>query len=198
MIQFTICGIRIEIHFLFVGVLTMFLLIDPTGISALGLFASVIHEMGHVVALIITGYRPKRISFEMTGICLNQNNHAISYLTEIFILLAGSLTNFLIFFWCLAMEQQLDKVGVWAMIHLMLGIVNLLPMNALDGGKILRIILLQCCNVVRTDHIVFWVQLICVFVVTAFCILSVLTGKTNFTALIFCTYLIASMLLSKT
>lgn len=200
MIYFDWKQIRIEFHFLFLGVIALFLLMDRTGVAACGLTASILHETGHLIAFACSGYRPKRLSFELTGICLEKGNQNISYAKEIIILFAGSGMNFLLFAanvgWAVMNQRGADGIGIFGVTNLVLGLINLLPVSALDGGKILHICLQQFCSPRVSAKICFWIQLMITLLLTLSAVISVLLGNTNFTVLLFCAYLVAMLLLS--
>lgn len=197
MITFRFCGIEIELHFLFFGILTIFLLIDSSGVSAYGLIASLMHESGHILALAVSGYRPQKISFELSGICLKQNPSPLSPGKEIFILLAGSGVNFSVFALSLLSAGSLQKIDTFAVVHLLLGIVNLLPFLSLDGGKVFLLLLSQCVSILTAEKIAFFLQTVLILGFTLFSVFSVLAGKINFTACILCGYLLAMTFLNE-
>lgn len=190
MIQLQFKGIQIELHFLFIGIITLFLLNDKSGISSYGIIASLMHESGHIAALCLSGYRPKTISFELSGIRLENNLSPVCFQKEIFILLAGSGVNLTVFALSLLSAGTIEKVSVFAAVHLMLGLLNLLPIASLDGGKLLILILSQYISVLSAEKIVFCIQSFLVVAFTFICVISVLSGDINFTACILCGYLV--------
>lgn len=141
MLEIKIKNITVEIRFLFFSVLTLFLLLDKTGYCFFLFLAGIIHELGHLLAFFITGYAPEKISFELCGIRLEKNNYDMSLSKQLIVLFAGSAVNFAVFFCLIFTLKSINALSVFAAGHLILGIVNLLPVTAFDGGKILEIIL---------------------------------------------------------
>lgn len=197
MICFTVRGVRVEIHFLFVAVLTLCMLLDETQIAVMGLLASLMHEAGHVAALGLTGCKPRRLAFEISGIALEQGARAMTVRQELVVLLAGSAVN-LVFFGAAAwLSGSPERAGAFAAVHLVLGIVNLLPVSALDGGKILRLLLEQVVPLRTAERICFVIQIVLLCAVITICALSLRGGVVNVSLFVFVFYLFSMVLLSQ-
>lgn len=181
----------IEIHFLFVGMITLFLLIDRTGAAVLGLLAALIHELGHMIAFVATGYSPQRIAFEMCGIRLQKKTYEMSFPKEVFVLLAGSGMNFLVFCALCYSIGSVNTTSLFAVIHLVLGILNLMPVNGLDGGKLLRLFLGRHFAERTVDITCNIVQIALILPIVACSVYSVVIGAANFSLLMLCVYLIS-------
>lgn len=138
--EFVIKGVKIRFTFLFFWMLTLFCFIDRSGILLWGVLAACIHELGHMIAFVLVGDLPEELSFEITGIKMVRSTKAITPGKEIFQLLMGSCTNFLVFLILSYSLQTVNKVSLFAVSHLILGVFNLLPIQSLDGGMILKII----------------------------------------------------------
>ena len=188
MLEFCWDGVRIQLHILFLGMLTLFLLVDPTGISAMGLGASLLHELGHLAACRLTGARPRALSFELSGIRLTGGARPLPFGKELAILLAGSGVNLLlaaVLYWISGKGRTL------AAVHLCLGFLNLLPMGALDGGKILRLVLERRFSLRTAQAACTAVQAVLAGAALLAAVTGLWTGGFHITALIFCLYLLA-------
>ncbi|HIZ56512.1 MAG TPA: site-2 protease family protein [Firmicutes bacterium] len=144
MIEAKIGGVKVQFTFFFFAILTLFLLSDRTGLTFWGILAALMHEGGHILAFILTGNIPKKISFDLCGIRIVEAGPYASYRQEAVILAAGSLVNlccFLLLYWQLGW-----KFSQIAVLHLVLGIFNLLPIWSLDGGKLVHLICMQFCS----------------------------------------------------
>lgn len=195
MIVFSWRGVRVEIRFLFVAVITLCLLLDQTQAAFYGLLASLMHETGHLIAFAMTGCRPRKIAFEMTGIALTKSTVNLSYRKELVVLVAGSAVNLIIFGIAVLIAGDIDRVDMFAAAHLVVGVMNLLPIAALDGGKIMSLLLMQSCSEQRANAICFGVQLIFIAFIMNYSIGTILQGELNFTLLILLFYLIAMLLM---
>ena len=94
-------------------------------------FISLLHETGHLIAMILSGIRPVSIHFTPSGIRINCPSEMISCRTECIISASGPLVNLVlmpILYFC-------DDIPFF--INLSLLIINLLPLKSLDAGRFL-------------------------------------------------------------
>lgn len=100
----------------------------------------IIHECIHILAGVICGYKLKNFKFVPFGTAIefedNSYNNAIK---NIFIYIVGPLSNFFISYLIYITNIKFKEEIFYT--NLILGIFNLLPLNPLDGGKILAEIL---------------------------------------------------------
>lgn len=151
MISFKIKDLLIKIDFLFVAVITIFLITDKTNFSVIALLACIIHELGHLLMFFLVGFCPTELSFELTGIRLIKPTSRLSVSKEIAVLLAGSVTNFIFFVALCYTTTEISLISVFAVTHLIVGIFNLIPLKSFDGGKILELFLLKLFTI-KTAH----------------------------------------------
>ena len=133
MLEWRLGGVRCRVSLLFPALVTALLLIQPDGLAVSCLLASLIHEGGHLLAMLTLGVPPCACTLGAFGMRMNIDNQLVNYKKNLLISLAGPLTNgvvAVILFWLHAYDA--------AMVHLVLAALNLLPTAALDGGEILR------------------------------------------------------------
>lgn len=133
MLEWCVCGIRCRVSLLFPALVTALLLSQPDGLAVSCLLASLIHEGGHLLAMVAAGVPPRACTLGAFGVRMNIDNQLINYKKNLLISLAGPLANGLA-----AVILLLLRVPNTAMVHLVLAVLNLLPAAALDGGEILR------------------------------------------------------------
>ena len=126
-------GIRCRVSLLFPALVTALLLSQPDGLAVSCLLASLIHEGGHLLAMVALGVPPQACTLGAFGMRMDIENQLIDYGKNLLISLAGPLTNGLA-----AVILLLLGSPMAAMVHLVLAGLNLLPAAALDGGEILR------------------------------------------------------------
>lgn len=177
MICFKLFKIKIYIWFSFFAIISLLLVLSRNDLIILGVFAGIIHEMGHITAFLIKGYPPREIHLEYSGIRLIPERRVFSLKEESLFLISGSAMNII----CFIIFYKLFKL--WAYIHLVLGIFNLLPVKSLDGGQLTEIIMQKLLGVKKgiiVSNIIFVV--FGIFIVISGIFLFFKTG--NFTLLL--------------
>lgn len=87
---------------------------------------SVLHELGHIIMLLIFGARPTLIKLSFYGIGMKFDEH-LSKVKELFVLLCGPAVNLALF---VIFRNE---------INLMLFLLNIFPVVPLDGGRAVRL-----------------------------------------------------------
>lgn len=138
LMKFKIWGTEVYVSFLFSAVITAMIAFDRTGYVLPLLFAVVMHESGHLIAMFFFGCAPKKIrlvpaAVEITAKPGKKDKHGI------IISLCGPLVNILLFFalWFNYLAFRSETSLVFALINLLIGIFNLIPVTGLDGGTVL-------------------------------------------------------------
>lgn len=116
------------------------------------------HELCHILCMRIFKIPQKNTSVRFWGIGLNADFSHSTYICELAVYASGSLGNFLL---ALFLSEYPD----YKYACIAYGIFNLLPASFLDGGEILKILLLL------TGLSQYVVKRICVCVTHAFCII---------------------------
>ena len=105
---------------------------DGKGEAALTLLCAVLHELGHVAAARLAGVRVERITLYPFGADMRMERRMPSYRADMAIALAGAAVNlFLVFIGALLAWPSLVACNA------VLAVVNLLPVEGLDGGAVL-------------------------------------------------------------
>ena len=120
--------------FLFLFALLLYL--DTSGMVLLGLFACILHEAGHWVALSCTGNGVRGFCLTLFGAKM-EPEAPMGLLQEFVAAAAGPAVNLAL----AVMFSRLPGGSAFAGINLALGTFNLLPVGELDGGRMVRCIL---------------------------------------------------------
>ena len=149
---------------------------------------SLIHEAGHLVAMLFFGVVPERIVFEIHGIRIDKSLSALSYGKECIVALAGPLMNtiFLLIF-------IRDTSSLLFSVNLCLLLVNLLPVSSLDGGRLLYCLTATLKGVNAAERAVTVSGIVTAFILCVILVLLILSGNTNASVVIFAVIVIFSV-----
>lgn len=117
--------------FSFPAVLSLVLCTDKAGTALFCLIACFLHELGHIAVLFGEGNIPRKITFYGGGIRLDMGGRY-----SVPALFAGCFANFFLF--CLFCFGKSEKMRLFAVVNLLTGMLNLLPIRPLDGGMLLE------------------------------------------------------------
>ena len=136
MLEWRVGGIQCRLSLLFPALMTALLLWQPDGLAVSCLIASLVHEGGHLLAMLLLGVPPQKCTLGAFGIRIDLRNALVGYGRNVIISLAGPMANGLAAAILFAVRSPNAAV-----VHLGLAALNLLPASALDGGELL------CCGV---------------------------------------------------
>ena len=125
--------IKVKFSFLVFNAL-IFMFRDAEFISAFYI-ACISHEMGHIIALKITGGELKSIEFSCSGIKMTASPYT-SIKSGIFVLMSGVAVNFILY----TLMRLCGISGYMPLFNMAEGLFNLLPYSMLDGGAVLNLI----------------------------------------------------------
>lgn len=134
MVEFAIAGTKIKISFLFVLLLTLLSLLDRSGGVFLSVLFSLLHEMGHITAMVICRESIESLTFHPFGISMKlKTSSVLSFGEELFVLLSGCVINLI--FIVLPTSQTVTYINIGIFLF------NILPIANLDGGRTVRLLL---------------------------------------------------------
>lgn len=92
--NFQIKQCEIKIEYLFFAVIAFLLFTDTTGVALLGIAATVLHEAGHLVMMLLLGSSVKTVRFHAFGVDIEETGRGRrSYLSDALVALAGPFAN---------------------------------------------------------------------------------------------------------
>lgn len=178
-------SVRWRVSLLFPALVTVLLLCQPEGLALPCLLASLIHECGHLLAMLLVGCPPESCTVGAFGArIVTDGRYQPGYGHQIAISLAGPGVNLL------------AAAGLWlagcpraAAVHGVLGMFNLLPAAALDGGQVLRCLLCLGTTPERAEWVLRAVSAAVLLPLAVGALYLVLSGRGNGSLLIVCLYL---------
>ena len=133
--SFYIGRVKVSAEFGFFALTALFLIIDRGGIGLEVLGAVILHEVGHVLLLYISGGQVRELKLRFCGAALEPEG-MLSYRQEIMLVSGGIVGNGL----GTLLSMVFGKRGTpffWG--NLVLMCFHMLPVYPLDGGRLLRL-----------------------------------------------------------
>lgn len=139
----------------FAVLLAALLFLDEGNLIFWALFACLLHELGHYLAIRALGGRLSALRLSVAGAEMTPaRGRMFSYREELLILAAGPLASLLAAGGsALLAELASAPLHLFCGINLLLALFNLLPILPLDGGRLLRILLAVLAGEARSLRI---------------------------------------------
>ena len=153
----------------------LFLLLTDTPILLAALLpAALLHELAHYAVLHLCGVRTARFTLTGLGASLYVPElHRLSYGAELLSAAAGPLMNLLL--WVLLSLTGREELTLFAGAQMVLGVLNLLPVRPMDGGRILWLATAYLTEPYTADRVAAAVGLAASSALLALCLWLVLT-----------------------
>lgn len=189
---------KIRIGFLAV-MLALSLLISRS-LFALGLFlAALSHELGHIGMARLCNIRLKECTVGIYGAGLVPEDGLYSYGQEIFLCLAGPLTNLFLgsVGLLLRLRSPSKLLEYFILSSFLLGILNLLPIRDFDGGRILFCLVSVCFDPTHAARILSFLSFLLVFVLWSFSLYLLLRYRASLSLFVFSLSLFVRIFISE-
>lgn len=126
---------------------------DKSGMALISLLAAALHEVGHLVAARFLKIPIGCMRFDLLGARIDVKGRILSYGEEWLLCVAGPLSSLIFsivgsFFW-----SHTRLAIAFSCASLLLGLLNLLPIQTFDGGRMLECALLSFASPKRTGNI---------------------------------------------
>lgn len=171
MICFHVGKTEICLEFMFFAAATLFMTLDGTGTAALGIAACFLHEGAHIAVMLLRGKRPEKIRLYGGGI----KAVSVGCCNDYSVLAAGCAANFAVFAAVYAFCKE-GAAASFAVANLLVGVINLLPVGSLDGGRLLEGIVLRAFAPERAAVILYAVEAAVFVLLLAAAALLLLSG----------------------
>ena len=186
--KFRLGGIELFLGYEAAAALTAALLLDHSGTVLCCFFAAVMHECGHLLMMRLFCCRLRSISITLfdVKICADEPK---SVGADAMIASAGVMTNFFFAAVCYPFLPMMS------LSHLAIGIFNLLPMDSLDGGRLLLLWLTRRLSAFAAERILKAVTFVFLTPILCCGIYVLLHTKYNYSLLAVSLYLLTVLLL---
>lgn len=194
--SFRIKGIRFDVSYYFFALMTAFFILEPDSVTACGALAAAVHESGHLLAtLAVPGGRVERVRVGVCGLCITTRLRG-SCRGWVPVCVAGAAVNLLLAAVLFALAHLLTDqfIPTLASANLCIGAVNLLPVEPLDGGQLLRALLLSRVSPENADRISFSVSIITLLPLLCVGFWLLMRTRFNFSLLMLGLWLLAGIL----
>ncbi|MBQ7379137.1 MAG: M50 family metallopeptidase [Clostridia bacterium] len=110
----------------------------PLPMLVASLLAAVIHESGHILAAKLLCINLTHMKLDILGARLTTTGKLYSYPALVALCIAGPLINFLCFGLLFPFSENNLWLSEFCLSNLSLGMLNLVPIDGFDGGRILH------------------------------------------------------------
>ena len=158
--------------------------------------AITIHEISHIISARLMRIEIKEVELNILGAKIHTKNSLFSYRMEVFLALSGPLINLLLFT-IIIISQSLwgnDSIKQFAFCNLALGLLNLLPVEGFDGGRIINGLLSRFLSPRTVLSISHFLSFVVIFLLWLFSVYFLLRTGTSIALFIFCAALFSKMI----
>jgi len=186
--SFSCCGTRVHLGFGFLAAVGLCAFLDPTRSVPAILISVLIHEMGHLAAMLALGIGVREITFHLFGARITPRHRQVpGYAREALIHLSGPLLG--LFAALLFSRMPIGCGALLCRAGLMLSAFNLLPVRTLDGGGILFAGLCHALGPTAADRLLRVISALVLLPLCGGAFWMLYRGGENLSLLILSTYL---------
>jgi Zn-dependent protease len=193
MIELSLRRLRVRFGFSFFAVVALFACLDVSGYGLLGLCACLIHESGHLAAMLIEHHPPAMVTFYGGGIKIS--GHRTNRLSP-FVLFAGSGANLLAFAVTLAASDGTSLFPlIFAVMNLVIAVFNLLPIGYLDGARLIELLFIRLFSAGKVHLLLTITQTVFTVAALLLTVKLIFSGAVNLSFAVIAGYLMLDQLI---
>lgn len=134
--------LKIKVDLKIFLIIILYILTKNIEVFAMSFIFILLHELGHAITGITLGLKIKKININVFGLSIEFENYGKERINnKIIIDIAGPAINIISFIVAVILKNE-----EIAYINILLAIINLLPIYPLDGGRIVKNLLLKKYN----------------------------------------------------
>lgn len=184
-------GTNLSADTLFASALTLMFIFDKSGSAQIGLCAAAFHEFGHLLCMAALSDMPRSIGFTPFGMRIVRSKPSPSYLHEAAETAAGPAANLLLAALLAVLGRFFGGLSKCVYVNALMAAFNLLPVEPLDGGRLLRCLLCARTSCAAAQRITRAVSVIGSVALTVAGVFLLIKSGYNFTMLAVSFYLLA-------
>lgn len=193
--NFKLFNCIIKINFSFLLLLTLALYLNKKNFLLL-IISAVIHELSHIVAMLLVKIPIREINVSAFDFEIKKNIEDTN--KTFFVLIAGPICNLLIFLLFFMFRSTIffnDTFKIFVINNLFLFLLNILPIYSLDGGQILYYFLTKKLDIVKSNKILDVLSLTFSLVLIALGVYILIKSRYNYSLLFLGLYLMFTIIL---
>ncbi len=161
--------------------------------------AAALHEFGHIAAARLIGVKLSGMSLDLLGARLDTGKKLISYGDELRLAAAGPFVNLVCFVavYPLTLTAPTPFVNTFAAASAGLCLLNLLPIESFDGGRILSCIISMTSDPDRAGRTVRALSFFCIFALWSVSVYLLLRTGSSLSLFVFSAALFARLFISE-
>ncbi|MCM1329261.1 MAG: hypothetical protein NC253_07440 [Ruminococcus sp.] len=191
MFELNFSKISVAFDFSFFAAVALLTLLSGN-FALLGLAACLWHELGHLFFMKICGVPVKRMVFYGAGIKIVPDKliDFTGFRTSFLILIGGSGANLALA--AVLYNAEIPAVRLFAAINGLIGAFNLLPLQYLDGGKLILLLIRRLCSYSAACLLERFFKWCGAFLILTVLIVFAVLGKGNITLYVTLCYLLVT------
>lgn len=200
MIKFKILGCKISLSFPLVCALSIVFVLDKTSLGAISCVCAVCHELGHIIAMKMLNTTTNNIRLSLFDANINDNyKHRRTLPSELFVILSGVAVNLTL---CLVSfvvykNTNINEFLSFSTANMFLAVFNLLPVESLDGGNAIYVILIKFVEEQTAETILQIISFVILLPLATIGFIILIKSQYNFTLLFTSCYLMSIIVLKK-
>jgi len=194
-LRFRLGETEVSFNFWFFAIVALVLFLNQGALTLYLALPVIVHESGHLLAMACCGLRPGAVRFTAISVNIRRRDSRVySYSQEVAVILGGVAANLLFALGLYLFFFQSLRAMFLIAANLAVAAFNILPIGNLDGGTLCRLL----CDRFFSPRLALNISRgVSFFVLTplfALSILLMLRGGGNFTLLLTCIYLTATVI----
>ena len=194
-------NLTIEISFIILLFLSFLLFVNKK-IILISIVSSVIHELGHILALTSFGKNITKIKIDAFIFTITKNYTMLNKnLENLIITISGPILNLMVsiaaYFFYIKSNKCSNTLYLLSINNFFLFVLNICPVKNLDGGNLLYNFLLEKVDPGTARKILDILSFLFIVPFAIFGIMILLKNKYNFSLLALCIYLLFTLIFNK-